>query len=429
MDKRIRYNSILIISFLLLNLNSVAFSSFDKLHGFVNFDCGVKLSNDNTRNDSLNLLEQKLQLKTAYYFEGNNYLSNKGALINFKADATLDEYYAGKTSVDIREFNLSLTPLDSIDLKLGRQVLTWGTGDYLFINDMFPKDYVSFFVGREDEYLKKPSDAIKMSFFPKLANIDFIVIPYFTPNSHATGDRLSLFDSFQGGISGINSDRDIISPPMQMENNEYAMRIYKNINGNELALYAFNGFDKSPRSYKNEMNRQLYYEKLDVYGASVQGAIFNGIGNLEVGYYNSREDPTGEIRTIENSMFKAMTGYNKDMGNDLKIGFQYYYEQKLDYDNYNDNLLTADYRWDEFKHVITNRITKFYKNQTVLVSLFSFYSPSDKDGYIRPSINYDLNDSTKLSFGANLAFGEDDLTEFGQNKRNKNIFFRIKYNF
>ncbi|MED5520502.1 MAG: hypothetical protein VX459_02085, partial [Pseudomonadota bacterium] len=38
---------------------------------------------------------------------------------------------------------------NAFDIKVGKQVLTWGTGDYLFLNDLFPKDYQSFFAGRE----------------------------------------------------------------------------------------------------------------------------------------------------------------------------------------------------------------------------------------------------------------------------------------
>jgi len=65
--------------------------------------------------------------------------------------------------------------------------------------------------------------------------------------------------------------------------------------------------------------------------------------DAEMGFINSREDSDGTNRLIENSMLKAMTGYTKDLGNDLRIGFQYYYEQKLDYDSYRDNLLAGDY--------------------------------------------------------------------------------------
>lgn len=417
----------------LILLNTVfsknSFAELPELHGFLEADYGVKVSDDKTKRDSLNLLEQRLQLKTTYFFEGKNYLANKGSILNFKGDFTIDEYFSGKTDFDLREFNLSLTPFNFMDAKLGRQILTWGTGDYLFINDMFPKDYVSFFIGRDDEYLKKPSDAIKLSFYPHIFNIDFVAIPYFNPNTHAKGDRLSFFDSFQAGIAGTNSDRHIVPPPFQMSNNEYALRVYRNLGSNEIAFYYFRGFDKSPRSYKDEATRQLYYERLDVYGTSIRGPFLGGIGNAEAGFADSREDSDGRNRLIENSMLKSMIGYSKDLGNDFKVGFQYYYEQKLNYDNYRDNLLPEDFFLDEHRHLLTNRLTKFLKNQTLMLSLFTFYSPSDKDGYVRPTANYDVNDQWKLTFGANLPWGEEDITEFSQMKKNKNVFLRVRYSF
>lgn len=430
MDQIMKKSLVFVVITLLLSFFAKPLYAWSpEIHGFVESDFGFKISDDNTKNDSYNFAEQRLQLKTSFYFEGDNILAQKGAYIDFKSDFTVDEYYAGKTGVDIRSLNLSLTPFDWMDLKVGRQVLTWGTGDYLFINDLFPKDYVSFFIGRDDEYLKKPSDAVKMSFFPQFANVDFIVIPYFTENTIAKGDRLSFFDSFQGGIAGINSDRDVLGVPMQMENNEYALRVYKNLGSNEVALYFNHGFDKNPRSYKDEMARQLYHERLDAYGASVRGPFAGGIANGEIGYYNSREDSDGTRRTIENSAFKAMLGFSRDLGGDLNVGAQYLYEQKLDYDNYRANLLASDFVWDEFRSLLTMRVTKLFKNQTLRYSLFVFYSPTDKDGYFRPSVTYDINDKWKATLGGNMPWGEDDQTEFGQMRNNKNIFMRLRYSF
>ncbi len=398
------------------------------IHGFSELAGGVKTSDDNTKRDSFNLLEERLQLKSSYGFEDGSYFARKGAVLNFKGDFTVDAYYDGKTDFDLRELNLSWTPLEWMDAKFGRQVLTWGTGDYLFINDLFPKDYESFFTGRGDEYLKKPSDAFKLSVYPSWGNIDFMAAR-FTANTTATGDRLSFFDSFQGGIAGRNSDRHLIEPPLQASNNEYALRLYRHIGSYELALYSFSGFNKNPDSYKDETTRQMFYRRMDAYGASLRGPFLGGIGSAEFGYDNSLQDPDGNNRLIENSMVKFLSGYEKDLGNDLKVGFQYFYEQRLDDDNYTENLLAGDFIFDESRHLLTQRLTRLYKNQTVTISLFNFYSPTDKDGYVRPLVSYDVTDQWKLAFGANLPWGEDDVTEFGQMKRNKNVYVRARCSF
>ncbi len=70
---------------------------------------------------------------------------------DFLYDPVMDDYDTdleeGRGIVDLREASLSFSPLDFADIKIGRQIITWGTGDMLFINDMFPKDWQSFFIG------------------------------------------------------------------------------------------------------------------------------------------------------------------------------------------------------------------------------------------------------------------------------------------
>jgi len=405
-------------------------SAMPEIHGFIEHAGAVKTSdNELVKHGSFNLLEQRLQLKASHAFPVESILGTWQSVARFKGDFTVDEHYAGKTGFDLREANLSMSPASFVDVKLGRQVLTWGTGDYIFINDVFPKDYESFYIGRDDEYLKKPSDAVRLSVYPPFLNADFVAIPFFEPNALPQGDRLSFFDSFQGGIAGRESDRHLIEQPGQGHNIEYAVRLYRNFKSTEIAFYAFRGFDKMPRSYKSESSRQLYYQRQNVFGASLRSPVFSGIGNLEMGYVHSPEDSAGTNRLVENSIFKALAGYEKDLGNDLKIGVQYYYEQRLNYADYMQALLSRDFFWDEYRHLLTQRITKLYMNQTVMVSLFNFYSPSDHDGYARPSISYAITDRWKITAGANIPWGSHETTDFGQMKKNKNIFLRLRYSF
>ncbi|MDD5156051.1 MAG: hypothetical protein PHF11_06200 [Candidatus Omnitrophica bacterium] len=421
---------ILFAAFLLLIPSKSAFAEFSGWHGFLEGAFGGVVSqNDPAKHSNYNMAEERLQLKTQYNFQGENLLSRWQGVFRFKGDFTVDEYFAGRTDFELREANLSFTPAQLMDVKVGRQVLTWGTGDYLFINDVFPKDYVSFYMGRDDEYLKKPSDALKISLYPDLVNFDFIVIPLFTPNTMPDGNRLSFFDSFQGGISGNDPQRYLVEPGQEAKNFEYAGRLYRNFGSTEAAIYLFRGFDQIARSYKNEAARQLYYERQDVYGASLRGEFLGGIGNVEGAYLRSPEDPRGDNRLIENSSVRFMAGYEKDLGNDLRVGFQYYYEQMLEYAAYKRSLLPQDIAYDEYKHIITQRITKLFKNQTVKVSLFNFYSPSNNDGYLRFSVEYALTDQWKITSGVNIPWGAEDYTDFGQMKKNKNIFVRLRYGF
>lgn len=400
-----------------------------RIHGFTEALYGPRFGSSDVKHRQFTAAEARVQLKTNYYFEDESILTDWQTSLSAKCDLYVDMYFGGKVITDLRELNAAFTPAEIVDVKAGRQTLTWGTGDYLFLNDLFPKDYVSFFIGRDDEYLKEPSDALRVTAFPEIANFDFVWIPFFEPNTVADGDRISYFDTFRGAITGRQGERHFVEPSKTAKNFVYAGRIYRNFVSYEAAFYYYRGFDPSPRSYKNEAGRQLYYERMDSYGGSLRGPFLGGIANVEMAYHYSPEDRDGKIRTIQNSMMKYLAGYEKDMGNDLRIGFQYYLEQTLDYGNYKSALLPADYRWDQFRHLITNRITKMFANQTVKVTVFTFFSPSDLDVYVRPVLSWDATDSWNLSVGANLIWGRDSWTEFTSLEKNKNVYVRLRYSF
>lgn len=401
---------------------------FPDVDGFAEIGFGAKLKDDSTRHDDFNYLEQRLQLKKTFFVEGENFFADKMTTFEIKADFTGDEYWEDAYG-ELRVLSMSMTPFDFMDIKVGRQVLTWGTGDYLFINDMFPKDYISFYIGREDEYLKQPSDALKMAFYSDLANLDVVVIPFFEGNNMPDGPRLSFYDPFLGKIAGDETLRDFDYPETTFENTELAMRLYRTFDSTQAALYWFHGFDKMPRYISDPLNMEMSFEKVDVFGASLLGPLWGGIGNVEWGYQRSRQDTDGTDPFVGNSMFKVMTGYSRDMGNDLKISFQYQLEQTMDYDEYEASLPAGSPVYDEFRHLFTNRITKQMLNQTLMLTLFTFYSPSDSDGYTRPSVSYDITDRWKATLGGNIPWGDDNYTEFGQMQKNTNVYLRIRYSF
>ncbi len=62
------------------------------------------------------------------------------------------------------------------------------------------------------------------------------------------------------------------------------------------------------------------------------------------------------------------------------------------------------------------------------LSLFTFYSPSEDDAYLRPVIEYDWSDAVKLTLGGNVLLGPD-ASFFGQLKNNTNVYARVRYSF
>ena len=161
----------------------------------------------------------------------------------------------------------------------------------------------------------------------------------------------------------------------------------------------------------------------------MRGNIGKGIGNAEIGYYDSVDDRTGDDPLINNSEMRYLVGYTQEIARDFTAGIQYYIEQMLDYDAYEDNQPAGMAKRDEFRHLTTLRLTKLLMNQNLTLSLFTYYSPSDEDVYLRPIANYKASDNLSVEVGANFFCGDEPYTFFGQFEDNTNAYLAVRYSF
>jgi hypothetical protein len=388
-----------------------------EMHGFYEVRAGWRLRKDKYEKD-MSIMENRLQLDLYSYLDW--------ADLRFKGDV-FGDLVTEKGHFDLREANVFTRPTDFMDLKVGRQILTWGTGDLIFINDMFPKDWQSFFIGRDTEYLKAPSDAAKVSLFGDWANLDIAYTPKFDPDRFISGERISYWNSNLNKLAGQDAIVHTDKPNRWFRDSEIAARVYKNIENYELALYGYHGYWKSPGGQNATMSQAIFPD-LNVYGASIRGSVGKGIGNLEIGYYESADDLSGKNPLINNSEMRYLVGYTQEIGRDFTMGVQYYIEQMLDYSQYKSNLASGPAR-DRDRHLTTLRLTKLLMNQNLRCSLFTYYSPTDKDVYMRPNINYKVSDNLAIEVGSNIFFGDYPNTFFGQFQNNTNMYFSLRYSF
>ena len=389
------------------------------LHGFWETRAAVRTQSDPAQSKDTPLAESRLQLET---------LQHWGPVeLGAKADVYLDGVLE-QAVFDLRQLQLTWSPLDNVDLRVGRQTLTWGTGDLIFINDLFPKDWQSFLAGRDEEYLKAPSDAIRVGLFTDLVNVNFAYTPQFDPDRFITGERISYYNPMKGRTSGSDEQADFNAPSTWFQDDEFALRLYRNIGSYELAAYAYSGYWKSPGGQRM-LPMQATFPKLSVYGASLRGTVGKGIGNIEVGYYDSRQDRGGDKVLINNSEFRLLIGYEQELATELTGGFQYYLEHMMDYDDYRDTLLFFMDARDQDRHLLTARLTKLLMNQDLTLSFFAFYSPSDGDAYLRPKATYKLNDTWTLEGGGNVFLGIAQHSFFGQFEDNSSVFASIRASF
>ena len=100
----------------------------------------------------------------------------------------------GEVTGELREGYLDLK-FPALDVRAGRQVITWGVGDLVFITDVFPKDWVAFISGLPLEYLKKGSDAVSATGHWAGASLLVVLIPRFEADTlPEVGGRLAFHD-------------------------------------------------------------------------------------------------------------------------------------------------------------------------------------------------------------------------------------------
>lgn len=390
------------------------------LHGFFDVRGGLRTRSDPANSKTAILGESRLQLKTRLDWDR--------ADIDITAD-TIGDAVLEEADFDLRQFRLTYAITDSLDLRIGRQVLTWGTGDMLFINDLFPKDWVSFFIGRDQDYLKAPQNAVRLGWYPGPINIEFVYTPKFTHDRFIKGERISFWNPMFNRFDGRRNQVDYNAPSDWFEDDEFALRLYRNIGNYEVAAYGYSGYWKSPGGQRLIPFMQASFPKVNVYGASVRGTLGKGIVNAEIGYYDSRQDRSGSNMLVNNSELRLLLGYERSIGRDFTASVQYYLEHMMDYSAYRNNQLPWIPKRDQDRSVFTLRLTKLLMGQNMTLSWFMYYSPTDRDVYLRPNVSYKVTDQWLVEMGGNVFLGEANSSFFGQFKNNTNLYAGLRYSF
>ena len=386
--------------------------------GFIEAGLGTRLHSDPLLDERNTLEEVRWRIESEW--------QPGSATVSFKADAAYDGIEAG-WDAEIRDLTAAFTLAEDYDLKLGRQVQTWGTGDLLFLNDLFPKDFVSFFAGRDDEYLKAAGNAIRVTRFSEMINVDFAWTPVFEPDVYLTGERYSFFSPLAGENIAPRPPLTAVEPDEKPANGEFALRLFRTFESREIALYAYRGFFKQPTALTADL--EPTFAPLTAVGASLRQPLGPGLLNVEGSYYRSRDDRDGSDPFVPNDQLRMLAGYEWEARPNFTVGLQYYLEWTGDYSRLIDNSSSPEFEPDEFRHLLTNRLTYRIGRDRHTLSLFTFFSPSDSDFYLRPSYSYRHSDEWSLTAGGNLFGGSDAHTFFSQLQDASNLYLRVRYHY
>lgn len=355
------------------------------------------------------------------------YYQDHGITASYKGELYFDGITSEWHGIN-REAYLGFSPLSAIDVRAGRQILTWGTGDLLFLNDFFPKDWVAFFSGYDQQYLKAPSDALKTSGYSELVNVDIIWSPKFDPDNYITGEKLVYFSPFVDDVVAAPPAVNARKPGANLKDGELSARFYKTVQGIEYVMYLYQGFFKTPEGY-DPAEQRLYFPKLQSLGASARASALGGITNIEFAHWVSKESDQGTNPYVPNNQTRFLIGYESEIVRNLTANFQIYSEYTHHYSKLKEKIPSPDDRPRKARQVITTRWTLNTQQSNIVYSAFLFYSPSDDDYYLIPNIMVRIGDSWQINGGANVLGGSKEHTLFGQMEQNSNIYARAKFIF
>ena len=388
------------------------------LHGFAQMNYSVRVTETGEQDTETDFLlgDERLQLELSRFSESGNV--SFATKVDFYHDAV-----DAQANLDLREAYLTLSS-GRLDLRLGRQIVTWGVGDLVFISDVFPKDWTALLSGRPLQYLKVGSDAANLNLYLDDLSAQVILVPFFEPDLLPQGKRLLAFNPFP------DVPAHALKPQRKVKNTEVAIRLYRYIGAFDASVFAYRGFWRSPPGMRFDGGQLIrFHPRLSAYGASLQGSFLTGILSLEGGLYDSRQDRGGTDPAVENGQVRFLAGYQKAFGDNLTVGLQYYGERMRDHGAYRRSLPPGFPLRKETRHNATLRITRFFRYQTVRFSLFAWASPNEEDFYITPEVRYSVSDEVWIALGGNLFGGAEGHTFLGQFDLNDNLYLTMRYGF
>ena len=395
-------------------------SSGLSIHGFVEGAAGYRLQSNSAIDEDWTLGEGRLQLE--------GIVEGEAATWRIKLEG-IGDGVGGAPEIDLREARVSFPVGSRTDISIGRQILTWGTGDLVFLNDLFPKDWVSFLIGRDDEYLKSTSDAVRVSWFGDRINVDSVITPRFNADNYLTGERLSYFDPARNQVAGAPPRLWGERPSTSVSNAELALRLYGLAGASEWALYGYRGFFGQPTAF-NPASGNNTFARLNALGASLRGPVAGGLYNVETVWYDSADNRSGDDPFRPNSELRFLAGFEREMATNFTLGAQYYLEWLQDYDE-----LAANWPFDPAvqpdrrRHTVTLRLSWRLMRDNLIISAMNFYSPSARDYFLRPGVQYRFDDRLQLNAGIHLFGGRDEHSFYGQFEENSSAWTRLRYSF
>lgn len=342
--------------------------------------------------------------------------------------------------------------LKNLDVRIGRQVIAWGTADALNpTSNISPDDLEDIFNFGE----KLGTNAVNASYYiGDNLTINGVYVPVFTPATLPFGDFANAFsapmDLPPGMVVRRLSDNIILPDRKPSESSQIGLKASTNLLGYDLSLSYFKGRDDLPILSKAtivpvdligtvDIATELIYPEVQVIGADFAGSI-GSVGVWGEGAVYMPEElamttiapspTTGQMETTQTvalddePYFKFVLGGDYTFKNGLYFNGQYLHG------------FLHERGKDALNDYFTFRLEKTFLNDKFkIVPIGGAVAINDcddvKNNYglvYAPELSYFPSDNVELNIGSFIIDGKGD-NMFGMIKGLDEIIFRLKVSF
>ena len=379
-------------------------------HGFVRTHLGALTEQGGEYSVLQNTFDWKLDFGKGDVALYVNPVFNYNAL-NDNLDITLRQAY-----MDIY--------FDNFDLRIGKQQIIWGKADGVFITDIIsPRDLSEFILPDFDE-IRLGIDAIKFDYYLGNSTFETVWIPTF--QSTIIPDKNSIWAPAMPDFPmSVNYDYSNADVENKLSESEIALKYSYLGSAIDFELMAAYMWDDNPAMHIYPQPDTLIikpeYHRLPLVGTSFSKAVGGAVVRGETAYYFDKRFSVEDFSVNgikEKDYLHYLVGYDHNWFG-VNVSFQFIQEYIMDYEE--------DIRNDEFSNTMTFLASKTFINETLELSLFSYYGINDNDALLRPKLSYDFSDGFNVLLGTDIFIGEEG--NFGQYNDNDMVYMKVRYDY
>lgn len=336
------------------------------------------------------------------------------------ATARVEAYHDGAISqgaAHLREGFADWSPTSALNLKFGRQVLTWGVSDYLYVNDVFPKNYDAFFTGAGFDRMKEPVDAARLAFHATTADFEAVL-------SRSKGDKMPNADRFVA----MAMAKSAVADDSKNHGADVALKASTHAAGWDVAAYGASFESREERLYMGASGLRSDRPRTRHLGLSMTGNFAGGLVWGEAAVRTTHGNQSAVVsRQFLPSAFKLIGGYSREVGQEITASAQLQLEGPASRSRYLDSLAPGVRPLKPVTSTLHLRVQGRWINQTLGAGALLFVS-NEGDSHLNPFVSWSPADGWTFEGGANVFNGKPD-TRYGAFKDDSNVYVLGRFSF